>query len=84
MAALSDKQFLWLAAGTAVVVIGGAWYARRKVGQAVEAVKPHVNPVDDRNIANRLHEWGWQAVTGQEQGGIGIWLADWINPPQYD
>lgn len=78
MAVLSDKQFLWLAGGAVVAVVALGWLAKQK---AAEVVK-HVNPADSGNIANRAHEAWWQFLTGQEEGGIGIWLADKLNPPE--
>lgn len=77
MAVLSDKQFLWLAGGAVVAVVAVGWFARRRVAEAAK----HINPADPQNIINRTHEAWWQAITGQESGGIGVWLADLIHPP---
>lgn len=95
MAVLTDRQALGVAVGGTVLVVGGIWYARRKMAAVADAVQAGVgavaeavNPADSGNLVNRVHEWWWQntvgRVTGQKEGGIGIWLADVLNPPPND
>ncbi len=83
----TDKQLLALTVIGGAVVLGGGYLVYRTVGSAAGAVKDavvegskYVNPVESKNVINQLHEWGWQTLTGQDHGGIGIWLADVFHP----
>lgn len=41
--AVSDKVMLYGGAAVIVLIVAGAWYAKRKVGEAVDATKEAVN-----------------------------------------
>jgi hypothetical protein len=63
------------------VLLAAAWYAKRKVGEAAQAVAPYVDPTDSRNVVNQAATGLYQTVTGST-GTIGGDLYDYWHPPR--
>jgi hypothetical protein len=63
------------------VLLGAAWYAKRKAGELAATVAPYLNPADSRNVVNQAATGLYQAVSGST-GTIGTDLYDFWNPPR--
>jgi hypothetical protein len=80
-----------------VVLVAAAWYAKRKIGAAADALAelpgmawdaagaalPYLNPADARNIVNQGANGFYQIVTGDEVGTIGTKIYDIYNQPTW-
>ncbi len=66
----------------AVMSLGVAWYLKNEATKAAKAVGEAVNPVSQDNIFNQGFEAVGEAVTGQKDWSLGVWLANKLNPPE--
>lgn len=76
----ANKNFLILAGGAVVVVLGLAWYTKKKITDTANAAGDAVNPLSDTNLANRAANALTQALTVKKDVTVGTSLFDWFNP----
>lgn len=69
-----------------VVVVAALWYAKKKLGEAGQAVAdavapviPYVNPADSSNVINQGVSWLGETITGDDGWSLGSQVYDWTH-----
>jgi hypothetical protein len=77
---MAIKEDALIVAGVALAGLAVVWYLKNKVGGAVSAVAPYVNPMDARNVAYSSTNSFLGLLAGNDKFDLGYKLYDWLPP----